>query len=467
MLTFYYHNFLVQNAMRNVALMIVFFVIILFVGYLLIKIKTDNKKTNAIILTTMLLAFGIVALMWVLNVPNQQLSDFGNFWSRAPGFFNGDKLYNTDNDYFSKYAYQSGFMAYILAIVKIFGFNIFAVQFFNVIYQVLTLLVTYLLANKIFNNIKIARLSVLLLMVDLDWFALNSQADNQYLGSLLYLVTFYILFQDKLWSYILAGVTLAAGCLIRPIGPVMIAGIIVFALIYVLMKHRDYKTSLKFLLTLATYFVLFSLAGVGIKASGINSYGLSNHDPEWKFLTGLNYQSGGTYSNDLNKFIDPNKSRAQMSKVEKVQLNKQIKYLNDNNAWLKLFINKTQTLWSSRTLATDFTNYSTTHSPHTVEIVNYLAYMGSIVLIVFSWIGSLTMFKTKFDDKFYLLLLPLMAFAVANLIIEVQGRYRIEFLPIISIMAGLGIYKTILSISNIHSKSKVSKSLENKINANN
>lgn len=445
MLTFYYHNFLFQNI--SLPILIGFFAIILLIGYLLIRLRTDDKRLNVIVLTIMLIAFSITALLWILNVPNEQISDFGNFWTRAPGFLDGYKLYETDNDYFSKYAYQSGFMVYIIGIVKVFGFNIFVVQFLNVVYQALTLLMTYLLANKIFNNIKIARLSVLLLMVDLDWFALNSQADNQYLGSLLYLVTFYLLFNDKLWTYILAGVTLTLACLIRPIGPVIIAGIVVFVLIFILMKHRDYKTGLKFLLTLGIYFVLFSLSGWGIKASGVNEYGLSNHDPQWKFLSGLNYQSGGTYSNDLNKFINPSKSRSHMRKIENTQLKSEISYLNDNNAWLKLFINKTQTLWSSRTLATDFTNYSQTHSQNTVNRINYIAYIGSIILIVFSWIGSLALFKLKFDDKFYLLLLPLMAFAVINLIIEVQGRYRIEFLPIISMMAGLGLYNTILLIT--------------------
>jgi len=94
-------------------------------------------------------------------------------------------------------------------------------------------------------------------------------------------------------------------------------------------------------------------------------------------------------------------------------------------------------------METDFTSYSLNHSPRTVNIINYLAYAGSIMLIIFSWIGSLTLFKTKFSNNLYLLLLPLMAFAVVQLIIEVQGRYRIEFLPVIAIIGSLGLYKTI------------------------
>src|SRR5699024_4945368 len=172
--------------------------------------------------------------------------------------------------------------------------------------------------------------------------------------------------------------------------------------------------------------------------------------------TGLNYQSVGTYSPDMERLIDASKSRATMSKVEKAALKDEITYLNENHAWIKLFIKKTQLLWSSRTLATDGANFSMNHNQKTVDLVNYISYLGSVVLIVFSWIGSMSLFKTKFDDHLYLLLLPLMAFAVVQLIIEVQGRYRIEFLPIISVMASLGIYNTIKILSGSKLKQKKS-----------
>jgi len=443
MLLFYYHTFLFQNTLRNTLLLVLFLVLLLLAGTILNHIKSDNRSINLIVLSALLLIFLTIGTIWILNVPNNQISDFGNFWSRVPGFLVGDKLYQTDNDYFSKYAYQTGFMVYILSIVKIFGYKIFVIQFLNVIYQTLILLFTYLLVVKIFNNIKMARLAVLLLMVDLDWFALNSQASNQYLGSLLYLITFYLLMQDKLRYYILAGITLAAGCLIRPIGPVIIAGIVVFTFCYILLKNVNYHKYLKILLTLTVYFVLFALAGWGIKSFGINHYGLSNNNPEWKFVTGLNYQSNGTYSANMDRLIDADKTRSQMSPVEKSKLHSEINYLNNNHAWLNLFINKTQVLWSTRTMATDFTSFNLNHSAKTVGIINYLAYAGSIILIIFSWIGSLNLFKTKFSDNLYLLLLPLMAFAVVQLIIEVQGRYRIEFLPVIAIIGSLGLYKII------------------------
>lgn len=429
------------RSISSILILLVAIVLVVLVGYLLMSITDKSKKINLSILGIMLLVFFVVAIIWVKAVPSFQVSDFGNFWTRAPGFLKGGKLYQTDNDYFSKYAYQSGFMAYVIAMVKIFGFHIFPIQFMNVVYQTLILLVTYLLTVKLFNNIKMARLSVLLLMIDLDWFALNSQASNQYLGSLLYMVTFYLIMQDKMWSYIVAGITLTLGCLIRPIGPVIIAGIVVFAIVYLMFNKGkfDYKKPLKVVLTLVIYLVLFSLAGWGVKASGLNAYGLSNHDPQWKFVTGLNYQSKGVYTSDLDRLIDADKTRAQMRKKEQAAIKSELNYLNSNHKWPSLFINKVSILWSQRTLATDFTNYGSNHSPQTVQKVNYLAYIGSILLILFSWIGSIRLFKVKFSKNLYLLILPLMAFAVVQLIIEVQGRYRIEFLPVISIIASVGL----------------------------
>jgi len=454
---FYSEYYLFDETKLHTMILVGMFILVIGAGYFLARITADNKKLNISILLLMLLIFMVVATYWIKVVPNEQVSDFGNFWSRAQAALDGHALYETDNDYFAKYAYQSGYMAYVMLVVKIFGYHIFAIQFLNVIYQTLILLVTYLLVVKIFGNIKMARLSVLLLMVDLDWFALNSQADNQYLGSLFFLITFYLLMQDKLWAYILSGVTLTLGSIIRPIGPVIVAGIIVFALIYLTFSKQkfDYHKFSKLVLAVAIYFVLFALAGFGVKASGLNQYGLSNRDTEWKFVTGLNFKSDGTYTPDMDTLFDDNQTRDQIKVQEKKVIKNEIRYLNQHHKWLELFKVKIKGLWSQRTMATDSANFNKLHSDEMFQKVNFLAYVGSIILIVFSWLGSILLFKTKFNNYLYLLILPLMAFVVAQLLIEVQGRYRIEFLPIIAILASVGLFNLCQWIRRIfHVKSK-------------
>lgn len=415
---------------------------VLGIGFLLYKIRDDDLRLNKLVLISMLLVFTIVALIWLKIVPQTQISDFKAFWRMAPKALDGKPIFKYDNDYFAKWAYQTGFLVYVMTVVKIFGHNIIAIQLLNVIYQVLILYVTYILSMQIFNKVKLARLAVLVLMIDLDWFALNSQSCNQYLGMLLFLVTFYLIMKNKYWAYALAGVTLSFGSIIRPIGPVIIAGVIVYALVYLFISESGFNwTSLvKLLLTLVIYQLIFSAAGMAIKASGLNSYGLTNRDSEWKFVVGLDANSNGSYDQQMVDRFNLKDSRSKMSSKEHAVIHENINNLNSNHGWLKLFWNKNASLWAGSSGAIDFTGVDKNHSEKISSLIKLFGYLGTVILIVFSWLGSIRLLAYKPNNKIYLIILPMMAYVVVQLLIEVQGRYRLEFLPVIAILGGLGLY---------------------------
>ncbi|KRK96642.1 ArnT family glycosyltransferase [Companilactobacillus futsaii] len=438
---FYTLNYL---KIEPVLAILVFLCAIIFVGgvgYLLYRIRDDDKTLNRLILISLLLIFAIVALIWLKMVPQTQVSDFKAFWRMAPKALNGEKIFSYDNDYFAKWAYQTGFLVYVMTVVKIFGHHVIAIQLLNVLYQILILLMVYLLAIKITKKVKIARLSVFILMIDLDWFALNSQADNQYLGMLLFLVTFYLILKDQYWSYILAGVTLGIGSIIRPIGPVVIAGTVVYGLLYLLIdkNHLNWSKIVKIIITLLIYQVIFSGASLAIKNSGLNSYGLTNRDSEWKFVVGLDANSDGAYDQQMVDRFNLKDSRDKMSAKEHQVIRENIDNLNATHGWLKLFWNKNAKLWAQRAITIDFTGIETNHSLKISNFVKLLGYLGSLVLIILSWFGSIKLLKGT-NKEIFLLLLPLMAYAVVQLLIEVQGRYRLEFLPVIAILGGIGLY---------------------------
>ncbi|WP_334329819.1 ArnT family glycosyltransferase [Companilactobacillus sp. HBUAS59699] len=442
-------SYLTYEPVFNVLVLICAIILVLLAALVLIRISDDDPIKNRLVLLSLLAIFAIAAIIWIKLVPQTQVSDFKAFWDNAPRALSGKQIYQMDNDYFAKWAYQTGFLVYVMTVVKIFGHHIIAIQLLNVLYQVLILLVMYQLVVKIFNNIKMARLSVLLLMIDLDWFALNSQTNNQYLGMLLFLVTFYLIILNKYWSFALAGLTLGLGSIIRPIGPVIIAGIIVFGIMYLFISnnHLHLDAIWKLLITLAIYFVIFSGAGMAIKSSGLNSYGLSNRDSEWKFVIGLDYNSRGVYDQAMVDRFDLKDTRATMSKKEYSVIHENINYLNSNHKWLSLLWSKNSTLWAQNSTAMDFTGFEKIHSAKTTSLMRMAAYMGTVILIIFSWVGSLRLFKQRFSNNFYLLLLPLMAYAVVQLLIEVQGRYRLEFIPVIAILGSVGLYSTVKFLS--------------------
>ncbi|WP_025023063.1 glycosyltransferase family 39 protein [Companilactobacillus nodensis] len=449
MVIYFGKNALTSGPVLNILVLICAIILVLLAALVLIRISDADPIKNRLVLFTLIAIFAIVAIIWIKLVPQTQFSDFKAFWHNAPRALSGKSIYQMDNDYFAKWAYQTGFLVYVMAVVKIFGHHIIAIQLLNVLYQALILLVMYQLVVKIFNNVKMARLSVLLLMIDLDWFALNSQTNNQYLGMLLFLVTFYLIMLNKYWSFGLAGLTLGLGSIIRPIAPVVIAGIVVFAVIYLLISNNKFHVDAiwKLLLTLAIYFVVFSGAGMAIKSSGLNGYGLSNRDSEWKFVIGLDYNSRGVYDQAMVDRFDLKDTRDTMSKKEYSVIHENINYLNTNHKWFSLLWSKNSTLWAQNSTATDFTGFDQVHSAKATGLMRRAAYMGTVILIIFSWIGSLRLFKIKFSNNIYLLLLTLMAYAVVQLLIEVQGRYRLELVPVIAILGSVGLYTVVQLIS--------------------
>ena len=439
-------HFLTINYLKvePVLTVLVFLCAIIFVGgvgFFLYRIRDDDPNLNRLILISLLLIFAIVAIIWMKLVPQTQVSDFKAFWRTAPKALEGKAIYKYDNDYFAKWAYQTGYLVYVMTVVKVFGHKVIAIQLLNVLYQVLILLMSYILAMQLFKNVSVARLTVFILMIDLDWFALNSQADNQYLGMLLFLVTFYLIMKNQYWAYAMAGITLGVGSIIRPIGPVVIAGIVVYALLYLFIHNNQFNWSGlgKILITLVIYQVIFSAAGMTIKSSGLNEYGLTNRDSEWKFVVGLDANSNGSYDQGMVNRFNLKDSRAKMSAQEHQVIRENISNLNSTHGWLKLFWNKNETLWASRSTTIDFTGFETQHSLKVSNMAKLLGYMGTVMLIIFSWIGSLKLWHNK-NQKTFLLVLPLMAYAVVQLLIEVQGRYRLEFLPVIAILGGLGLF---------------------------
>ncbi|MCH4009142.1 ArnT family glycosyltransferase [Companilactobacillus sp.] len=437
---------MVWNVKINLLITGIVCVMVILYGILVYQIYDNSKLINWIVLLTMLLVFVIIAVSWIKLVPTKQVSDFKQFWNRSNAVINGHQLFYSENSYFAKYAYQTGFLLYMLSVVKIFGSNLFVMQLLNVLVQTLILLMTYLLTINVFNNVKLARLSVLLLMVDLDWFALNSQADNQYLGALFYLITFYLLQKKKTWSYLLAGLTLSIGWLVRPIGPAIFIGVMIYILLFDI-EYRPQKTiheiTKKVIFPSVICFSTLFMAGQMIQVTGLNPHGLKNMNSEWKFIAGLNYESSGSYSAKLDKQFKSAPTRIEMKKQEREVLKQELVSLKQGHNWLKLIIAKVSMLWSGRTMTTNFAGFGKNHSQNSDYIVGLVGYLGSFLLIIFSWIGSLKMLKERYSSKIFMMLLPLLVFAAIELIIEVQGRYRIEFLPIISMVAGLGMYSSL------------------------
>lgn len=118
-----FKNYIANSPTYYLLRLIIAISFILLISYILYKMTDQKIWLNRLILIVLILIFIVIALFWVRITPRTQLSDFGNFWYRAPDVLKGQKLYAFDNDYFAKWAYQTGFMAYVMLVIKIFGYG--------------------------------------------------------------------------------------------------------------------------------------------------------------------------------------------------------------------------------------------------------------------------------------------------------------------------------------------------------
>lgn len=416
------------------------FIIITGICYLLTKIP-DSFVLNLLVLIGLLSFFGIIYVIWLYITPSVQYSDYGIFWRYGIKAINGNRIYHMDNNYFAKWAYQTGFLTYVMLIIKLFGAHIRYIQIFNVVYQLLILVLIYFITKKIFHKVSLSRCSVFLLGINIEWFAINNRVTNQYIGLVFILLTFLCILQDHCIGWIAGGLSLAIANYLRPLGVIYVVGIVAFGVVYRLINlpgHR-LKSLLHIVTFVMSYFLLFSGLSFSVKQSGLNEYGLRNRDTTWKFVTGLNYQSEGTKRKFINNQFDLKSDRKTMQKEEKAFTRKNIRELNAKHLWIKLFIKKFNILWAYPSNSLDYTLFRKKYSLITYELLIVLSFAINSIEMFLLLFAAIAYARKQMTSGYYLLLLPLLVYTAAQLIIEVQGRYRIEFTPILVIISSLGI----------------------------
>ena len=81
---FFAVNYLKPEPVLAILVFLCAIIFVLLAGWLLVKIRDDDKNLNRLILISLLAIFMIVALIWLKVVPQTQISDFGEFWNVAP-----------------------------------------------------------------------------------------------------------------------------------------------------------------------------------------------------------------------------------------------------------------------------------------------------------------------------------------------------------------------------------------------
>lgn len=413
-----------------------------------------------------LFSFGLKVLV-VLILKTPQYSDYKLFYYVTDEIARLDLKYIKDS-YFGIWAYQVGFPTLMAPFYALFGYKILPLIVLNCGFMAITNGLLYLLARQ-FVSEKVARISAIVYMLLPFMLTMAPMYTNQHVATMFFYLGLYVMLKDKKFTIIrsiVAGLLFAIGNMARPEAVTILLAFIVLgimvSLVPTLFKKETWKILIKkYYVPITTMLVIYWLSVQLISqmfvTTGLNPSGLVNNFPLYKFVVGLNYDSGGQFSKadadylfSQEKFINnPELRNEEAMKIiqERLQVSPA--------TWAVLLFNKVQTMWVPanngypafltwdynkvvHVFGTETKIRNVIKIPLLIDLVIYILVFGLSTYAVFC------AFKEKENSQSLLLLslLYIIVFGV-YLFIEVQHRYSYFALPLIWIIAASGLDKIV------------------------
>ena len=283
-------------------------------------------------------------------------------------------------------------------------------------------------------------------------FFLAAVLTNQHIAVFFYYLGFWLLVRQRRltrrWAA-LAGLCLAVGNLMRPLGAVIIVALLCWTLVRMLRwKGKDLLwVGAPLLAAGVAYFAATELFGWVVQATGLNPEGLNNNLPLWKFVLGLNLDSSGAWNQaDYNAYylLPRDQAPAAMEQVVGERLSSL-----GLGGLLELFWKKSQAMWGSL----EYLYWGFGHlngeapvlgSVTLAQCLNALNYLDrGIFLLAFLLAGGSSALWLRKGAGVGMRLPVMLCFLLCgyygvHLLIEAQPRYRYFLMPVVFLLAGAG-----------------------------
>lgn len=414
---------------------IIYIILSLIIGYFLYRIK--DKKYFLIGLFIVAL---IIRIVWVLNINSEPVSDFTQMYKGAQNMLNGQIDTIKNSEYFNVWVYQLGFTFFQFNIIKLFGDSIIVLKITSAIISACIPLVIYLICKSLRNS-KTARIPALIYCFYITSIAMTSVLTNQHLSTLLTYIGIYILIsrEKKILSLIFSGIIISVGNIIRPEGIIVIIAIVLF------LFFKDFenikmpnvfmiKNIGRPLIIVLVYLLTGIMVSMVFKQLGYTDYSLSNREPYWKFVVGLNSKHGGLWNSEDGALVRKYPLGKDRDDYEKKLILDRIK---DKRGILNLFKQKFSYMWTKNDWGS--ISFSLNYEGASEKLVNSLLkiekiqFVGIIVLAFLSVLLSIIR-KTKFS-YYHFFMIILIGYVLVHLIVEVQTRYRYFIVPTMLILS--------------------------------
>lgn len=286
-----YLNFLYSayNSVFIYALLVLPVVLIIYlVSY---KLNISPLVFFTVIFLLAFISKGLVAI----TSDTIPISDFNTFYNCAIKLNKGDKSFG-HGFYFTSFAYQTGPVIYYAMIMKLFGTGLLPLKLVNCFFMAGSNSLIYLIARKISNDYTARFVSLLYLLYPAPYF-LTPVLTNQHFAACMFMLSIYLLLETRInfaIRSVAAGIFLSFGNAVRPIGVVILGGVMIWAVAQSIIEKKLLRIVASAIMIAAYFLMSFTFSTI-VKKADINPEGLSNNYPLWKFVVGFNYESKGTF----------------------------------------------------------------------------------------------------------------------------------------------------------------------------
>ena len=375
-----------------------------------------------------------LAFIIIFNFP--QVYDFATLLDASHMFSQGDYSFN-QWFHFHTWGYQTGFVIYQGLLLKLFHSE-FLLKLLNVLYSSLIVLFVYQVSKKISDE-KSARVVSLLYMVFPFYLFLNTVMVNSHLATLLmYLGILFLIKNEKCFKdYVIAGILISLGNIIRPEGIIIVLTLLVYEF-FLFNKGKLFDNLIRISAFLIIYFSIGFISSFLIIKSGVNPSGLENKDPLWKFLLGFNYETCGYYTDDDSKY--------QVDRETEISIIKE-RAIGDLSRTGKLLLCKIDRFWLSSGLELETGSFNDKSMNILGVNVNFSDISNAamdfnksvhIFILCMFLIGIFVNRKRISNEVLFLLIMTVITFFIF-LFIEIQPRYMYFIHVSLFILASLGI----------------------------
>lgn len=385
-------------------------IFIILMSYAISRIQV--KQT--IFLPIFLLFSFLIRLSIVLIIQTPLESDFQYLYEAASNFSNHINTMHAQP--FLSYPYQSGIVLFHSFFLNFWN-HLLILKIVNCVCACGILYFIYKIA-ALYAKTENARFAMILYSFFCFPLFYNTIIANQIPSALFFYWGIYIIMKQEptYRSLISTAFLFIIANVLRPEGIVFVGSVIGYLILIVKQKNMVKIIQYITVFTLV-YFIGFSLISNSFRYFHINSFGLVNNEPHWKYVLGFNKNTCGQW-NAEDKQYDTNEKQKQIVK-ERLQNMRATDFY-------KLGICKTKISFGPGTLdwSLQYLDNEKTIGPFSIlNIKNFFTYLNQNFYWLCFLLSIFGMWKVKHRLQILLPMNLLFLNFIAYLIVEVQPRY--------------------------------------------